>query len=42
MIKAIIFDVGGVILVFAQTLMILAIIAIMEMTGTNGKKTDND
>jgi UDP-GlcNAc:undecaprenyl-phosphate GlcNAc-1-phosphate transferase len=34
-------NVGGVILVFAQTVMILAIIAIMEMTGANGKKPDN-
>jgi UDP-GlcNAc:undecaprenyl-phosphate GlcNAc-1-phosphate transferase len=33
-------DVGGVVLIFAQTIMILAIIAIMEMTGTNGKKND--
>jgi UDP-GlcNAc:undecaprenyl-phosphate GlcNAc-1-phosphate transferase len=33
-------DVGGVVLIFAQTVMILAIIAIMEMTGTNGKKND--
>jgi UDP-GlcNAc:undecaprenyl-phosphate/decaprenyl-phosphate GlcNAc-1-phosphate transferase len=35
-------NMGGVILVFAQTVMILIIIAIMEMTGTNGKKNDPD
>ena len=35
-------NMSGVILVFAQTVMILIIIAIMEMTGTNGKRNDRD